>query len=100
MFTPAESAHLYMWVTNNYLPKGLWLGEALGFAYKTIVTWPKPRAGLGQYFRGRTGYVDENSREGLRSPGCNSLADTWTLLATAHVVAAPAHRRRALMVRQ
>lgn len=57
VFSPAASAHLYMWVTNNYLPKGLWLGEALGFTYKTIVTWPKPRAGLGQYFRGRTEHM-------------------------------------------
>ncbi len=54
VWRPAKDAHLYMWVTNNYLPKGLWLMEALGFTYKTNIVWLKSgRAGLGQYFRGR-----------------------------------------------
>jgi N6-adenosine-specific RNA methylase IME4 len=53
VWRPAPNAHLYMWVSNNYLPDGLWLGGALGFRYVTNVVWPKPRAGLGQYFRGK-----------------------------------------------
>jgi N6-adenosine-specific RNA methylase IME4 len=32
-----------MWVTNNYLPWGLWLMESLGFVYKTNVAWRKRR---------------------------------------------------------
>jgi N6-adenosine-specific RNA methylase IME4 len=47
-------AHLYLWVTNNFLPDGLRVMSAWGFEYKTIVTWMKDRAGLGQYFRGIT----------------------------------------------
>jgi len=39
-----ESAHLYMWVTNNYLEWGLWLMDALGFTYKTNVVWVKTKA--------------------------------------------------------
>ena len=36
--------------------------EAWGFTYKTIITWPKDRFGLGQYFRGQT----ENCLFGVR----------------------------------
>lgn len=51
---PHDDSHLYMWVTNNYLPWGLWLMDALGYSYKTNWPWTKPgRAGIGQYARGR-----------------------------------------------
>ena len=46
-------AHMYMWVTNTFLPDGLWLMSQLGFTYKTNVVWVKQRIGLGQYFRGQ-----------------------------------------------
>ena len=49
----AENAHLYMWVTNNYLPHGLRVLEHLGFRYVTNVVWVKSRIGLGRYFRGQ-----------------------------------------------
>lgn len=49
----ASDAHMYMWVTNNFLEEGLWLMGRLGFTYKTNVVWVKQRIGLGQYFRGR-----------------------------------------------
>lgn len=39
-----ESAHMYMWVTNNYLEWGLWLMAALGFKYKTNIVWVKIKA--------------------------------------------------------
>ena len=47
-------AHLYLYVTNNFLPDGLKVMEAWGFKYKTCITWVKDRFGLGQYFRGQT----------------------------------------------
>lgn len=50
---PADDAHLYLWVTNTYLPDGLWLMDALGFKYKTNVAWAKPSFGIGFYFRGQ-----------------------------------------------
>lgn len=50
----ADNAHLYLWVTNNFLPDGLKVMEAWGFKYKTMITWVKDRFGLGQYFRGQT----------------------------------------------
>ncbi len=50
----APNAHLYLWVTNNFLPDGLEVMEAWGFRYVTKITWFKDRIGLGQYYRGRT----------------------------------------------
>jgi len=49
-----ENAHLYLWVTNNFLPDGLRVMKEWGFDYKTMITWKKDRFGLGQYFRGNT----------------------------------------------
>lgn len=48
-----EHAHCYMWVTNNFLPDGLWLMKEIGFEYKTNICWGKRRIGIGQYFRGQ-----------------------------------------------
>ncbi len=49
-----DNAHLYLWVTNNFLREGLAVMEAWGFDYKTTITWTKDRMGLGQYYRGIT----------------------------------------------
>lgn len=59
-----DNAHLYLWVTNNFLPDGLKVMEAWGFRYVSKISWVKAdnmpaqcfrfqNAGLGQYFRGR-----------------------------------------------
>jgi len=52
-----DDAHLYLWVTNNFLPDGLEVMRAWGFRYVTNLAWGKvrdgkPQQGLGQYFRG------------------------------------------------
>ena len=49
-----NGCHLYMWVTNNFLEKGLALLKKWGFEYVTTITWQKDRFGLGQYYRGIT----------------------------------------------
>ncbi len=49
-----EGCHLYLWVTNNFLPDGLEVMRAWGFRYVTTITWVKDKFGLGQYFRGMT----------------------------------------------
>jgi N6-adenosine-specific RNA methylase IME4 len=81
-FDKEDSAHMYMWVTNNYLEWGLDIMRWLGFTYKTNIVWVKTtedwpafldelreeldlnpltwmrllkeaiRIGIGQYFRG------------------------------------------------
>lgn len=84
VFTPAANAHLYMWVTNNYLPAGLWLGETLGFTYKTIVTWGKQRISIGQYFRGKTEHMLFFTRgRGLAPDVCTDSKSLSTLLENA-----------------
>lgn len=66
----ATNAHLYLWVTNNFLPDGLAVMEAWGFRYITMITWFKGdidddvaveqmddadlQMGIGQYYRGVT----------------------------------------------
>jgi len=50
----SEFCHLYLWATNNYVLEAGKLIEAWGFDYKTILTWVKPRWGLGSYFRHQT----------------------------------------------
>lgn len=70
----ADSAHMYCWVTDNFLKDGLWLMENLGFRYVRTFQWVKVkgtpkvldfetgwaveaediniRYGIGQYARG------------------------------------------------
>lgn len=54
VFNPDPTGcHLYLWVTNNYLPDGIRVMEELGFRYITNIVWVKRgNIGLGQYFRG------------------------------------------------
>lgn len=49
-----DGCHVYLWVTNNFLEKGLALLKKWGFEYITTITWQKDRIGLGQYYRGIT----------------------------------------------
>lgn len=50
----APDSHLYLWVTNNFLPSGFAVMAACDYRYVTCITWFKDRVGLGQYFRGVT----------------------------------------------
>jgi N6-adenosine-specific RNA methylase IME4 len=72
VFNPAPSAHLWVWVTDNFLLDGLSLMDQLGFRYVRTFAWVKLRdggithgetdtitiaeealqIGLGQYARG------------------------------------------------
>lgn len=49
-----QDAHIYLWVTNNYLGAGLECLRKWGFEYITTITWVKDKMGLGQYYRGMT----------------------------------------------
>lgn len=70
LFRPAKDAHLYEWVTDNFLPQGIELMRLLGFKYVRTLPWFKTKddvanddevwiddenelqMGIGQYFRG------------------------------------------------
>ena len=72
LWRPAADCHLWLWVTNNHLPDGLWVMAELGFRYVNKVTWAKHSltsklcvlrgddrcsgcpSGLGRYFCGQT----------------------------------------------
>ena len=73
MFRPAADAHMYMWSTNTYLMKAGQLMEELGFRYVTCIPWVKTqkRAGLGQYFRGKS----EQLLFGVRGDGYKVRTD-------------------------
>jgi len=40
-FSPQADAHMYLWVTNNFLPEGLEVMRQLGFRYVTNTVWVK-----------------------------------------------------------
>jgi ParB/RepB/Spo0J family partition protein len=53
-----DDCHLYLCATNANLPLAFeCMTTAWGFAYKSILTWVKPRFGLGSYFRNSTEHV-------------------------------------------
>lgn len=82
-----ENAHLYLWVTNNFLEDGLRVMEAWGFDYKTMITWAKDRISLGQYFRGMTehclfgvkGNLPYKILEGKRQQGRTLIVEPKTI---------------------
>jgi len=43
-----DNAHMYLWVTNNFLKDGLDCMEAWGFRYVTMVTWMKDKSTVDQ----------------------------------------------------
>jgi len=74
----ADDAHIYCWVTNRSLPKVFGLLDAWGFRYITLLTWPKPSFGMGNYFRGQT----EHIAFGVRGSLSLQVKDASTLLPT------------------
>lgn len=59
-----ENAHLYLWIPNALISRGLRVMEAWGFTYKTNLIWYKirkdggpDRRGVGFYFRNVTEMV-------------------------------------------
>lgn len=52
-----ENAHMYIWTTNTFMVEAHDLMKAWGFRQKTILTWVKPRLGMGTYYRNNTEHV-------------------------------------------
>jgi N6-adenosine-specific RNA methylase IME4 len=51
-------SHLYLWITNNFMPAGLEVMKSWGFRHITTITWMKAgKIGVGQYYRGVTEHV-------------------------------------------
>ena len=62
-----ENCHMYLWTTNNFIPLAVELMACWGFQHKTVLTWVKPRWGLGSYFRNSTEQVLFGVRGELRT---------------------------------
>ena len=56
-FNTTDDAHLYLWATNTHIDDALEVCDAWGFTYRTIITWVKPRIGLGHHFRTSTEHI-------------------------------------------
>lgn len=61
----AEDCHLYLWATNTLLPDAIQVMESWGFQHRTVLTWIKPRIGLGHHFRTTTEHVLFGTRGAL-----------------------------------
>jgi N6-adenosine-specific RNA methylase IME4 len=66
-----DDCHMYLWTTNNFSGCAHELMGKWGFAYKTKITWVKPRWGLGSYFRNSTEHVLFGVRGKLRTRSDN-----------------------------
>lgn len=49
-----ENAVLWLWTTNSFMRQAYDVLDAWGFREKTILTWVKPRPGIGNWLRGQT----------------------------------------------
>ncbi len=52
-----DDCHLYCWTTNSFVTRACDLVAHWGFQHKTLLTWVKPRWGLGSNFRNSTEHV-------------------------------------------
>lgn len=91
LFRPADDSHLYLWTTNNYLLRAGAMMSYLEFRYVTLITWPKPRPGIGQYFRGQT----EHLMFGVRGHGFAAKTDRKDLTTLLPVWEHPERRHSA-----
>jgi ParB/RepB/Spo0J family partition protein len=66
-----DNCHLYLWTTNNFITRAVDLMKNWGFQHKTVITWVKPRWGLGSYFRNSTEQVLFGVRGKLRTRADN-----------------------------
>lgn len=52
-----DGCHLYLWATNSYILRAGELIKKWGFDFKTVITWVKPKFGMGSYFRSSTEHI-------------------------------------------
>lgn len=52
-----DACQMYLWTTNNFMTRAVDLMQMWGFQHKTVITWVKPRWGLGSYFRNSTEHM-------------------------------------------
>ena len=72
----ADDCHLWLWAVNGLLEEAFIVMRAWGFKLITVVTWCKPRPGVGHYLRNNTEHVLLASRGKPQVPEQKALS-TW-----------------------
>lgn len=73
----ADTCVLWLWCTNAYLADGsaASVAQAWGFTPKTVLTWAKPRLGVGDWLRGQTEHaiLATRGRPAIKDPTPSTL---------------------------
>lgn len=85
-----DSAHLWLWGTNALMEEAHRVVRAWGFRPLTILTWCKPRPGVGHYLRNNTEHCILASRGKPLVPAEKPLSTWYEWTATAHSAKPPA----------
>jgi N6-adenosine-specific RNA methylase IME4 len=90
----AADAHLYMWVTNQYLMKAEHILKAWGFKYSTTLVWAKRPmgGGLGGTFRITTEFLIFATRGKLKAK--RNVIGTWFEQKRQYVNGKPCHSKK------
>ena len=90
----APDAHLYMWVTNQYLLQAGEIIKAWGFKYSTALVWAKRPmgGGLGGTYRITTEFLLFATRGSLKAK--KSITGTWFEQKRKYVNGAPCHSKK------
>lgn len=90
----ADNAHLYMWVTNQYLLKAETVINSWGFKYSTALVWVKKPmgGGLGGTFRITTEFLLFATRGKLKAK--QNIIGTWFEQKRQYVNGFPCHSKK------
>ena len=90
----AGNAHLYLWVTNQYLLKAEQIINAWGFKYSTALVWAKKPmgGGLGGSYRITTEFLLFATKGSLKSK--KSVVGTWFEQKRKYVNGYPCHSKK------
>lgn len=89
-----SDAHLYLWVTNQYLLQAASVIESWGFKYSTALVWAKNAmgGGLGGTFKITTEYLLFCTKGSL--PAKKSITGTWFNVKRQYENGAPCHSKK------
>ncbi|MGV8914374.1 MAG: MT-A70 family methyltransferase [Kaistella sp.] len=90
----AQNAHLYFWVTNQYLPQAFQIIEKWGFKYSTTLVWAKKPmgGGLGGTFKITTEFLIFATKGKVKAN--ENVIGTWFDIKRKYVNGAPCHSKK------
>lgn len=89
-----DNAHLFFWVTNQYLPKAFQIIEKWGFKYSTTLVWAKTPmgGGLGGTFKITTEFLIFATKGSLKAN--QQIIGTWFNVKRKYVNGVPCHSKK------